>query len=67
MANITEVRIWWDDQDANNEGWCARSYDGNEQLNDVSLDDLADDASDDELIAALPRSWKDVENINIVR
>ena len=67
MSQITEVKIWWDDQDSTNEGWVARSYDGNEQLNDEPLDDLEGDASDNDLIAALPSKWQDVENINIVR
>lgn len=67
MANITEVKIWWDDQDSSNAGWAARSYNGNEQLADESLDDLDRDASDDDLLAALPNNWQSVSDIHIVR
>ena len=68
ISTITEVKIWWDDQDANSTGWCARSYDCNEQLEDFMFDtDVPQTATRDELVSQLPATWQQVGNIKIVR
>jgi hypothetical protein len=53
MTTTITARIWWDDQDINNQGWAWTTRVDGEHDDSGPLDGLADNATDDDLIAAI--------------
>ena len=57
---ITGVKVYWDSQDPNNEGWAYRLYSRSEEGDEIEIEsgevDAADDASPSELVVRV--AWE---------